>query len=104
MLEEAAAELHDGGQQFPGVLVGGEDLPEAFDPGLLIDQGRSSPAIARLVPKTLYTVAGATPASAAMASIVVAAYPSAENRRRAARAICRRVAAACCFRQGEVTP
>ena len=29
--------------------------------------------MARLVPKTLYTVAGATPASAAMASMVVAA-------------------------------
>ena len=40
VLEEAAAELHDGGEQFPGVLAGGEDLPEAFDPRFLIDQGQ----------------------------------------------------------------
>ena len=63
----------------------------------------SAPATARLAPKTLYTVAGATPASAAMASMVVAAYPSAANRRRAARAMCRLVAAACCVLHGVVT-
>jgi hypothetical protein len=55
-------------------------------------------AMAALLPNALYTVATATPASAAMASTVVPAYPDTTNSRRAARTICRRVSAACCCR------
>jgi hypothetical protein len=54
-----------------------------------------------LVSKATYTVFSATPASAAIAPIVVLAYPCASNSRWAASRMSVRVAAACARRREE---